>query len=62
MQKERDPYLHCYNLEQARFFKDCGVPIVDFDFSTQNKKVFFLFERGEVLDRAFELWRNKNKK
>lgn len=63
MEKKRDPYLHCYNLDQARFFKnECDIKEVNFDFSPQNKRVYFLFERGDKLDKAFELWhQNKNK-
>lgn len=57
----RDKYLYCYNLEQARFFKSVGVKEVDTDYSPINKKVYVKFERGDELEKAFQLWFEKCK-
>jgi len=61
--ENRNRYFYCYNLKQAKFFKDNGVKEVDFDINSKNKRTYFIFDRGESnheLDWIFELW-NKNK-
>jgi hypothetical protein len=59
MNNLRDKYFHCYNLAQAKFFKQQGIKEVDFDYSPVNKKVYFIFERNDELERVFKLWLKK---
>ena len=57
---QREKYLYCYNFEQAKFFKNNGIPVIDFGINPANKRTFFVFERNEQLEILFQEW-NKSK-
>jgi hypothetical protein len=57
---QREKLFYCYNFEQAKFFKNNGIPFIDFGINPTNKRTFFVFERNDQLEVAFQIW-NKNK-
>ena len=53
----KDYYI--YNLRQAKFFIDAGLPLVEIGVGT-HRDVFHRFARNEESERVFSEW-NRNK-
>ena len=55
--------VHIVNIEQAKFYIEQGVPLMDIDFSPSRKDatrmmVVFLFNRDDTQE-AWDIWRQR---